>query len=118
MSLIRRAFARCCAMGELRYKSCGTSNTQTSLRTWHSNVQSTISRLYLQKERRMATREPTPLGQKQYFAVLNFARDLRWIDQEKPQQLLGNDEVIGKILDQLLSLVDRLNRGEVPSEDY
>ena len=72
------------------------------------------SRVYLERERMLRLREPMSVGQKSYHADLNMARELRWVDDKKPEQLLSNDEIVQRCMDQLLELVDRKNRGELP----
>jgi hypothetical protein len=58
------------------------------------------------------------MGRRSYGPALNLARELRWIDEKKPGQLLSNDEVVREITEQLLGLVDRLNKGKVTSHDF
>jgi hypothetical protein len=72
------------------------------------------SRVYLERERMLRIREPTSVGQKSYHPDLSMARELRWLDDKKPDQLLSNDEVVQRCMEQLLGLVDRMNRGELP----
>jgi hypothetical protein len=49
-----------------------------------------------------------------YHPALNSARELRWIDKAKPAELLSNDDVVERVIAQVLSLIDRANRGEIP----
>jgi hypothetical protein len=67
----------------------------------------------LQRERRMHYYEPQRLQQRDYHPALNSARELRWIDKAKPDELLSNDDVVERLAEQFLSLVDRANRGEI-----
>ena len=75
------------------------------------------TRLYLQRDRKMMLREPQSIGGRKYYAVLNYARELRWIDKQKPKQLMSNEEVVDKVVEQLLALVDRADRGQIPRPD-
>jgi hypothetical protein len=61
----------------------------------------------------MAFDKPTKLAQKKFHPALNSARELRWRDASKPEQLLANEDVVQKVIEQFLTLVDRLNRGEI-----
>ena len=94
---------------------------------WHLNVVEDIplecteynARVYLLRERRgVVYREPPSLRSQKYFAALNLARQLRWTDKRKPEQLLSNDDVVGKIIDQLLDLVARLDGGKIPERSF
>jgi hypothetical protein len=41
------------------------------------------------------------------------------VDKSKPEQLISNEDVVESVIEQLLSLVDRINRGEIPPiRDY
>ena len=75
------------------------------------------SRLYLQRDRKTMLREPQSIGERKYYAVLNYVRELRWIDKQKPEQLMGNEEVVDRVVKQLLALVDRADRGQIPRHD-
>jgi len=72
----------------------------------------------LDRERRMMFREPDVIRRKSYKPVLNLARELRWLEGDKPSQMLSNEEVIGRIVDQFLDLIDRLNRGKISRPDW
>jgi len=63
-------------------------------------------------------REPQSLGRKSYRPALNFARELRWVDAAKRDQLLSNDDMVQRVLDQLLALLERLNQGKIPRYEY
>jgi hypothetical protein len=76
------------------------------------------ARLYLPREGRMQLREPQELRRNSYRPTLNFDRELRWLDDAKADQLLSNEDVMNRIIGQLLALIDRLNNGKVPSRDY
>jgi hypothetical protein len=75
-------------------------------------------RLHLQKERKMYLREPSVMNRRSYRPALNLSRELRWVNEKKPGQLLANDDVVHEIIEQLLGLVDRLNKGKISSPDY
>jgi hypothetical protein len=72
----------------------------------------------LQRERRMMFREPDTIRVKTYKPVLNLARELKWSEAEKPSQMLSNEEVIRRIVEQFLDLIDRLNRGKISRPDW
>jgi hypothetical protein len=74
--------------------------------------------VHLRRENMQNFREPRKLKQEKYCPALNVARQLRWKRKDKPEQLLTNEEVVEKIMEQLLSLVDRVNRGEVRPIGY
>jgi hypothetical protein len=76
------------------------------------------ARIHLVRERMMPLRVPKKLGAKSYHIALNHAREMRWVDPSKPDQLLSNDEMVQRIFDQVLALVDRLNQGKIPSHDF
>jgi hypothetical protein len=68
----------------------------------------------LYSERRTYRYEPQRLRQVDYHPTLNSARELRWISKAKPAELLSNDDVVERVTEQFLSLIDRVNRGEIP----
>jgi hypothetical protein len=74
--------------------------------------------LSLQKERMMSLRDPPRMNRRGYRPALNLSRELRWVDDQKPGALLSAEEVVREIIEQALRLVDRLNKGKVPSHDY
>jgi hypothetical protein len=67
----------------------------------------------LERERFFYRAEPQKLRQKSYHPALNMSRELRWVDKSKPNQLLSNDDVAQHVMEQFLSLVDRLNSGKI-----
>jgi hypothetical protein len=67
-------------------------------------------RIHLQRERMMYVREPSVMTKRNYRPALNLGRELRWINEKKPGQLLSSEEVGREIIEQLLSLADRLNK--------
>jgi hypothetical protein len=76
------------------------------------------ARVYLEKEKRIYLRAPSRLSRRAYLPALNLSRELRWSDERKRGSLLAEDDVVREIIEQLLSLADRLNKGKVPSHDY
>jgi len=44
--------------------------------------------------------------------------ELRWNNERKPTPLLSENDVVREMIEQLLALADRLNKGKVPSYDY
>ncbi len=76
------------------------------------------ARVHLQKERMYRTREPSVLNRRAYRPDLNLARELRWVNDKKPGQLLSNEEVVREVIDQAIGLADRLNKGKISSPDY
>jgi hypothetical protein len=74
--------------------------------------------ILLRSENRMAFYEPKKLAQKKYHPKLNMSRQMRWIDKAKPEQLMSNSDVIEKVIEQFLSLVDRVDRGQIPAIRY
>jgi hypothetical protein len=58
--------------------------------------------------------EPQEINKKKYYPALNSARELRWKNESKQEQLLSNDDVAESVIGQFLKLVDRMNRGEIP----
>jgi hypothetical protein len=71
--------------------------------------------VWLERERMFHRVEPKKLEQKNYFAALDASRELRWLDKTKPEQLLSNGEMVEKLIEQFLSLVDRANSGKIPA---
>jgi hypothetical protein len=69
----------------------------------------------LHKERAIPYYNPKKLNERKYHPMLNSARELRWMDKSKPEQLLSNDDVVQSAIEQFLSLVDRTDRGEIPA---
>jgi hypothetical protein len=63
-------------------------------------------------------RDPPRMNRRGYRPALNLSRELRWVDDQKPGALLSAEEVVREIIEQALRLVDRLNKGKVPSHDY
>jgi hypothetical protein len=76
------------------------------------------ARVHLQKERMMMFREPPRMSKRSYSPALNLSRELRWVNHKKPGSLLSGEDVVREIIEQVLALVDRLNKGKVPSHDY
>jgi hypothetical protein len=73
----------------------------------------------LHRERMIHYREPERLAHRKYYPALNAGRELRWVDKSKPEQLMSNGDVVESVIEQLLSLVDRVNHGEIPPiRDY
>jgi hypothetical protein len=66
---------------------------------------------------RVAFYEPKRLAQKKYYPRLSMSREMRWIDKAKPEpeQLMSNGDVVEKVIEQFLSLVDRVDRGQIPA---
>lgn len=71
----------------------------------------------LRSENRVAFYEPKRLAQQKYYPKLNMSREVRWIDKEKPEVLMSNGDVVEKVIEQFLSLVDRVDRGKIPPID-
>jgi hypothetical protein len=71
--------------------------------------------LVLRSENRVPYYEPQKLGQKKYYPTLNMGREMRWIEKSKPEQLMSNGDVVEKVIEQFLSLVDRVDRGKIPA---
>jgi hypothetical protein len=71
--------------------------------------------LVLRSENRVPYYEPQKLGQKKYYPTLNMGREMRWIEKSKPEQLTSNGDVVEKVIEQFLSLVDRVDRGKIPA---
>jgi hypothetical protein len=69
----------------------------------------------LRSENQVPYYEPQKLGQKKYYPALNMSREMRWIDKSKPEQLMSNGDVVEKLIEQFLSLVDRVDRGKIPA---
>jgi hypothetical protein len=69
----------------------------------------------LRSENRTAFHEPKKLTQKKYYPKLNLSREMRWIDKAKPEQSMSNGDVIEKVIERFLSLVDRVDRGQIPA---
>jgi hypothetical protein len=71
----------------------------------------------LRSENRVAFYEPKRLTQKKYYPRLSMSREMRWIDKAKPEpeQLMSNGDVVEKVIEQFLSLVDRVDRGQIPA---
>jgi hypothetical protein len=67
----------------------------------------------LERERFFYRVEPKKLKHKNYYPALSAARELRWIDKSKSEQLLSNDEMVQKLIEQFLSLVDRVNSDKI-----
>jgi hypothetical protein len=76
------------------------------------------ARIHLQKERRTSLRDPPRINRRTYSPALNIGRELRWVNDQKPGSLLSTEDVVHEIIEQALGLVDRLNKGKVPSHDY
>ncbi len=66
----------------------------------------------------MMLREPSTIRKKTYKPVLNLARELQWTEGDKPDHMLSNEEVVRRIIEQLLDLIDRLNRGKISTPDW
>lgn len=75
------------------------------------------ARIHLQRERMMMLREPSTIRKKTYKPILNLARKLQWTEGDKPGHL-SNEEVVRRIVEQLLDLIDRLNRGKISTPDW
>jgi hypothetical protein len=69
----------------------------------------------LRSENRVAFYEPRKLAQRKYYPTLNITREMEWIDKSKPEQLMSNEDVVEKVMEQFLSLVDRVDRGKIPA---
>jgi hypothetical protein len=76
------------------------------------------ARIHLQRERMTMIREPSTIRKKSYKPVLSLARELRWTEGDKSSQTFSNEEVVRRIIDQLLDLIDRLNRGKISRPDW
>ena len=76
------------------------------------------ARVHLQRERMMSLRDPPRMNWRAYLPALNLARELRWKNESQPGSLLSEDDVVREIIEQLLRLADRLNKGKVPSNDF
>jgi hypothetical protein len=72
----------------------------------------------LRRHRILTRREPQRLGQKKYYPALSEARELRWLDRSRTDELLSDEDVVDKVMEQLLGLVDRLNRGQIAHVDF
>jgi hypothetical protein len=69
----------------------------------------------LRSENKIVLYEPERLAEKKYYPTLNMGREMRWIDKAKPEQLMSNGDVVEKVIEQFLSLVDRVDRGKIPA---
>jgi hypothetical protein len=75
------------------------------------------SQFALPGERLMYFRDPPQLGRHRFRPELSIARELRWVDEDKPQELLSSHDLADRCVRMFLDLVARANRGEIDRSD-
>jgi hypothetical protein len=71
--------------------------------------------VWLQHEQMFERVRPQKLKQTNYYPVLRPGRELRWVEKSKPEQLLADDELVLRLIEQFLSLVHRADSGKIPA---
>ena len=98
----------------------GWRQTYTNVIYEHAGFTATEynAQIGLPNERVMYWREPPVLRQYKFKPALSLTRNICWVDERHPHELLSPHDLADKCVRLFLDLVGRANRGEISAPDF